>query len=301
MGLTWSKPRNVLSYPPVSGHENAYALVTGGTSGIGRSLAVELCRRGLNVIVHGRDPKRLDALIDDLREQYPSREIRGLVLDATTAFTTSGETSQDAWDALASITNLNLQVLVNNVGIGHNPTKDFITFTEQTPGQITQLIQVNISFMTFLTHALLPTLQKNATPGDPSFVVNSGSLAELGLPWVSVYSGTKAYITGFSKALDTELKGEGQYVEVISALIGDTDSDGHKVGTSLFTPSSNDMASLILNSAAGGGTVTRVPYWGHLIQLWLCKLQPYELLQKGMIYNVAGLRERNGLAVKKQA
>ncbi|EEU43576.1 uncharacterized protein NECHADRAFT_82502 [Fusarium vanettenii 77-13-4] len=301
MGLAGSKPRNVLSHPPTAGHDKAYALVTGATSGIGRSLAVELCRRGLNVIVHGRDPVRLDALIKDLREQYPSRDIRGLVLDAATAFTASGETGQEAWNALFSITDLNLKILVNNVGIGHNPTKDFITFTEQTPAQITQLIQVNISFMTFLTYALLPTLQRNATTNSPSFVMNSGSLAELGLPWVSVYSGTKGYITAFSKALDTELKGEGKHVEVISALIGDTDSDGHKVGTSLFTPSSDNMASMILDSAAGTGAVARVPYWGHLIQLWLCKLQPYRLLQKGMIYNVTGLREKNGLVAKKQA
>lgn len=97
------------------------------------------------------------------------------------------------------------------------------------------------------------------------------------------------------------MKGEGKHVEVISALIGDTDSDGHKVGASLFTPASDDMANMILNSAAGTGTVARVPYWGHLVQLWLCKLQPYRLLQKGMIYNVTEPREKNGLVLKKQA
>ncbi|KAJ3548131.1 hypothetical protein NM208_g1165 [Fusarium decemcellulare] len=301
MGLSLSKPHNVLSEPKKPGQEKPYALVTGVTSGIGRDLANELCQRGLNVIAHGRDPERLDLVAKALREKHPSCDIKTLVLDASTAFTASGEAREEAWATLAEINHLNIKVLVNNVGIGHNPSKDFITFTEQTPTQITQLIHVNILFMTFLTHTMLPTLQKNSAPGDPSFVINSGSLAELGLPWVSVYSGTKAYITGFSKALDTELKGEGHHVEVISSLIGDTDSDGHKVGTSLFTPSSEDMARMIIDSAARTETVVTVPYWGHLIQLWLCKIQPYRLLQKGMIYNVTELREKNGLAIKKQS
>lgn len=154
-----------------------------------------------------------------------------------------------------------VKLLVNNVGIGHNPTTDyFITFTDQTPAQIPRLIQANISFMTLLTHALLPTLQRAATKDSLSFVINSGSLAELGLPWVSVHSGAKAHITGFSKALNSELKGEKQHVEVVSCLIGDTDSDGHRVGTSLFTPSSEDMARIIIDSASGGGGIARVPY-----------------------------------------
>ena len=299
MGLTSSKPQTVLSGQQGSRAEKAYALVTGATSGIGRDLADELCSRGLNIVIHGRDSVRLDAVTEQLRQLYPSCEIRSFVLDAATAFEASGDATEEAQKSIDSISNLNLRVLVNNVGIGHNPTKDFIAFTEQTPAQIAQLLHVNISFMTFITHALLPTLQKNATPSDPSFIINSGSLAEQGLPWMSVYSGTKAYITGFSKALDTELRGERQPVQVISALIGDTDSDGHKVGTSLFTPSSKDMAKMIVNSAAGSGAVVRTPYLGHLIQLWLCKVQPYRLLQTGMIYNISGLREKNGLATKK--
>ncbi|KAF4983041.1 hypothetical protein FZEAL_1441 [Fusarium zealandicum] len=256
MGLTLSSPRNVLS-PGSPSPQNAYALITGATSGIGRDLADDLCQRGLNVIIHGRDDAKVERVVQQLRDQHPSCEVKGLVLDAATAFSASGEPKEATWNALAWVKDVNLKVLVNNVGVGHDPTKDFVVFTDQTPA--------------------------SANSSDPSFIINSGSLAEQGLPWISVYSGTKAYIMGFSKGLDTELKGEGQHVEVISALIGDTDSDGHKVGTSLFTPSSKAMAGMILDSAAGAGSV------------------PYRLLQKGMIYNVAGLREKNGPVRKKQA
>lgn len=300
MGLTSSKPQNILSGPRGPAHRDAYALVTGATSGIGRDLAHELCSRGLNIIVHGRDSTRLQVLVKELRAQHPACDVKGFVLDAATAFNASGEATNEAREAIASVSGLKIKVLVNNVGMGHNPAKDFIAFTEQTPALVATIIQVNISFMTFLTHALLPGMQEHATAADPSFIINAGSLADLGLPWVSVYSGAKAYIGGFSKGLDSELKGEGQHVEVISALIGDTDSDGHKVGTSLFTPASKDMARMIIDSAAGSGPVVRAPYWGHRFQIWLCSIQPYRLLQKGMIYNVAGLREKNGLVTKKQ-
>lgn len=300
MGLSSSKQNNVLSRQGQA--YQGYALVTGSTSGIGRDLAHEVCKRGLSVIVHGRDPERLDLLAQELRRQYPGCDVRALVLDAASAFdATSGEMTEAARSSILAVAStVNLKLLINNVGIGHNPAKDFIGFAAQTPAQIMQLIHVNITFMTLLTHLLLPTLQMNAKEDDPGFVVNSGSLAELGLPWIAVYSGAKAYVTGFSKALDSELRGDGKHVHVIAALIGDTDSDGHKVGESLFTPSSGRMARMILDSAAGAGAVVRVPYWGHWVQLWLCRIQPYRLLQAGMIMNVTGLRDKNGLVSKKQ-
>lgn len=290
MGLMSSKPTSVLQ--SASAHPNSYAIVTGATSGIGRDIANELCRRGFHLVIHGRNPDKVEALKAELGGKYPDRDIQGLIIDAAAA-------ADSAFDAVSTITHLNIKLLVNNVGCGHNPVTDFITFTQQSRAQIARLIHVNVSFMTFFTHALLPTLQKSASKESPSFVINCGSLSELGLPWVSVYSGAKAYVSAFSKALDSELKGEDQHVNVISALIGDTDSDGHKVGTSLFTPSSERMACMIIDAAASrSGPVVRVPYLGHWFQMWLCKLQPYRLLQMGMIYNVKGLREKNGLATK---
>jgi 17beta-estradiol 17-dehydrogenase / very-long-chain 3-oxoacyl-CoA reductase len=173
-------------------------------------------------------------------------------------------------------------VLINNVGFGHKPAKDFSPFTSQSRDEI---LDVNIRFTTHLTHFFSPILGANSTPTKPCLILIAGSLAQIGLPWVPVYSATKSYITTFSRALDTELKGEGVNLDVVASVIGDTDTPGHRVGTSLFTPSSAMMAKSILDDA-GRGDVVDVPYLAHILQHLLCDIQPFWLLQKGLIANL---------------
>lgn len=283
MGVFHSTPHNALAVPQKEReHEHSsnapWAMVTGATTGIGRDIAHELGSRGLNLVVHGRNGTALDQLAADIRIKH-GVQVKILILDASTAF--NPESHDETIEKLAEIESLNLKVLVNNVGTGHDPN-EFKTFSKQTIQEINTIINVNTTFMTHLTHALLPTLKERGSPSDFGFVINAGSLADIGLPYASVYAGTKGYLRSFSQALDTELNAEGAHVRVVASIIGDTDSDGHRVGVNLFTPSSADMARMIVQSAATsiGGPV--VPYGLHKIQVWACILQPYSLLRMGM-------------------
>jgi 17beta-estradiol 17-dehydrogenase / very-long-chain 3-oxoacyl-CoA reductase len=57
-------------------HSNAYALITGSSDGIGFGFAHELLlSRGFNVILHGRNEKKLAGIKSDLIKQYPSRDV----------------------------------------------------------------------------------------------------------------------------------------------------------------------------------------------------------------------------------
>lgn len=76
-------------------------------------------------------------------------------------------------------------------------------------------------------------------------MVNVGSPLEIGIPWVTVYTASKSYITTLSRALDTELKGEGWPVNVKCMIPGDVDSPNHRVGVNLFTPTSDEMGRYI--------------------------------------------------------
>lgn len=285
MGLFSSAPANVLAAPRGEGRDasNApWAIVTGATSGIGRDIAHELCSRGFNVVVHGRDSKRLEELAEALRAEH-GVQTKTLLLDASTAFdaTSDAATRQTLAELLAGLKNL--RVLINNVGTGHEPS-GFKLFEQQSAADITALLNVNLVFTTHLTHALLPALRATATlaAGDLSFVVNAGSLADVGLPYAAVYSGAKAYVRALSRALDTELHADGAGVRVVAAVIGDTDSDGHRVGTGAFTPSSRDMARMMVDGAAGSAGGVFWPYWPHKVQEGLCAAQPYWMLRAGM-------------------
>ncbi|KAK8066474.1 hypothetical protein PG997_013221 [Apiospora hydei] len=259
MGIFPSTPSNVLAQPR-STTGAAWAVLTGATTGIGRDVAHELCGRGFN-LVHGVQSRIL----------HPDAR------------------------AIADLESLNVRVLVNNVGTGHAP-EGFKPFDQQTAQDVSTVLNVNVAFMTHLTHALLPALKTSAAAGgakDPSFVINAGSLADMGLPYAAVYAGTKGYLRAFSLALDTELHAEGAHVHVVASIIGDTDSDGHRVGVNLFTPSSRDMARMVVQSAAAstGGAV--LPYWLHSLQEWLCALQPYWMLRTGMGIHMKALVEKH--------
>ncbi|KAK8046683.1 3-ketoacyl-CoA reductase [Apiospora saccharicola] len=295
MGIFSSTPSNVLVQPR-NGRDSssaAWAILTGATTGIGRDIAHELCGRGFNLVIHGRSESRLDELAKTLRAEH-GVEVKTLLLDASTAFNADSFAATRA--AIAELESLDIRVLVNNVGTGHAP-EGFKPFDQQTAQDISTVLNVNATFMTHLTHALLPVLKKGAGgPKDPSFVINAGSLADMGLPYATVYAGTKGYMRAFSLALDTELHAEGFHVHVVASIIGDTDSDGHRVGVNLFTPSSRDMARMVVQSAAAskGGAV--LPYRLHSVQEWMCTLQPYWMLKAGMGIHMKALVEKHSKA-----
>jgi short-subunit dehydrogenase len=83
----FSTRSNILDSPRsgTNSTTRAWALVTGATSGIGRDITQELCIRGFNVIVHGRNASRLDELCELLRVDY-GVGAEPLLLDAATAF-----------------------------------------------------------------------------------------------------------------------------------------------------------------------------------------------------------------------
>lgn len=136
-------------------------LVTGATDGIGRATALALARRGATVIVHGRDPAKLDATLGVLRAGAAS----GATLHAVLA----DFASLDAVAALADRVRRDfpgLAVLVNNAGL--------LTDHRQLSADGFELtFAVNHLAPFLLTLRLLDTLRANA----PARVVNVSSTA----------------------------------------------------------------------------------------------------------------------------
>ena len=68
--------------------EKSWALVTGSSDGIGEGIAHELCSRGFNVVLHGRNAEKLSRVQASLLAGYPKVQIRKVIADAE-SFTTS--------------------------------------------------------------------------------------------------------------------------------------------------------------------------------------------------------------------
>jgi 17beta-estradiol 17-dehydrogenase / very-long-chain 3-oxoacyl-CoA reductase len=68
----------------------AWALVTGPTSGIGQSVALELARRGLNLVLVGRDPAKLQDMADTISNTNASVQTKTVVVDLALIATPQG-------------------------------------------------------------------------------------------------------------------------------------------------------------------------------------------------------------------
>ena len=171
--------------------ENRLALVTGASGGIGEQLARALARAGCHLIIVARSGDRLEALADELRARH-GREVQTIAMDLT---------HPDAVEALlAQIEPGALDILVNNAGYA---VLGAITGAE--PGDLANMLDLNVRFPMLLTRALLPHL---AARPHATRILNVGSVAgHQGVPNMAAYAATKAFINHFSEGLAWELRG----------------------------------------------------------------------------------------------
>lgn len=264
------RPSSLLSYRH---KKESWALVTGASDGIGFALAHELCCSGFNVILHGRNPAKLERVKSTLTHAFPSTQIRLIVVDASLPVSASS-----LQRLVAGIKDVHLSILVNNVGGTSAISQTFKTLTDFTHNEVDALLNLNSRFATHLTRALLPLLQRN----QPGLIINVGSAASMGIPYLAVYSGTKGFNMSWGKSLQMELTAEGQNISVMGVVVGNVQSAGNKSDASLFTPTSQVMAKAILDRVGCGKSIV-IPYLPHALQTSPLGWLPEVIVQKLMI------------------
>jgi NADP-dependent 3-hydroxy acid dehydrogenase YdfG len=174
-------------------------LVTGGTTGIGRSAARILAGLGANVFINGRHLEQLEEAIQDTHEMYPGSNIQGIVSDISDpqAIDKTFEAAEQAFGKI--------DVLINNAGLSAEGMK------EGTYEEWHYVLHTNLlSYMAFANKAA------KAMKGRGGHIINIGSMsAEAKNPESTVYVATKSGIRGFSAALGKELNPDGIKVTLI--------------------------------------------------------------------------------------
>jgi short-subunit dehydrogenase len=175
--------------------EGCHALVTGASAGIGREFARQLGGRATTLVLVARRQARLEELRAELLGRHPDLlvEIRPTDLSRAAAV--------EALILWATTQKPEIDLLINNAGLG-----DLGTFATSDPEKVDTMMQVNMVALTRLTRALLPAMieQKRGA------ILNvSSSASFLPIPNFAVYAATKAYVTSFSEALRSELRGTG--------------------------------------------------------------------------------------------
>jgi len=124
--------------------------------------------------------------------------------------------------ALHVVTNdIRLTIRTNNVSDTKALFADSKTFDSTTLTEVNAFFNIHVRFTLLITRLLLLVL---ARAGGNALILSSGSHACVETPYMAAYSGTKACLTAWSKALRVELRAElvTQHVDILTVLIGTT-------------------------------------------------------------------------------
>nr|CAB3467863.1 unnamed protein product [Digitaria exilis] len=128
----------------------SWAVVTGPTSGLGRSMAMELARVGLNLVLVGRDPAKLQDVSDKIARCH-GVQTKTVVFDLS--FVSTPEWAEAMRRLREAIEGLDVGVLVNNAAVAKPGA---MYFHEADVESLVRVVRVNLLALTEVTAAVLP-------------------------------------------------------------------------------------------------------------------------------------------------
>jgi NAD(P)-dependent dehydrogenase (short-subunit alcohol dehydrogenase family) len=191
------------------------ALITGGSRGLGKSMALTLAERGTDVVLTYRSNKaEADAVVDTIRKL--GRRAVALQLDVGKTATFSAFADQLRAALKEQWQRDRFHYLVNNAGIGVHAS-----FAETTEAQFDELVNIHLKGAFFLTQTLLPLI------ADGGRILNiSSGLARFALPGYAAYAAMKGGIEVLTRYLAKELGARRIAVNTLAPGAIETDFGG---------------------------------------------------------------------------
>jgi uncharacterized protein len=241
-----------------------YTLITGASLGIGKSLAYECARRGMNLILVALPGNELTILTETIKRKYAVDAI-SYPVDLTK------DHAPEHIFNWCKENNFQVSALINNAGIGAGGLFENIKLT-----QYMNMLKLNNQALIELTYYFVPELKKNPK----SYILNTSSMEGLiPLPYKTVYTATKNFIFSFSIALREELKPSNVNVSVLCPGPVVTNKDGlmrikaHGARARLITMMPSQVAKIALKKMVAGKGII-VPGYLNLTLTRLIRLVP---------------------------
>ena len=199
-------------------NNSTIALVTGSSRGLGKSTALALAKKGVDVVVtYHSKLEEAQAVVSEIEEigakAVPLQLDTSNVSDIESFVNRFKQTLQDEWQSQQ------FDFLVNNAGIGI-----YAPFAETTEEQFDTLMNIQVKGTFFITQKLLPLIK------DGGRIINiSSGLARFTLPGYAAYASTKGAVEVLTRYMAKEL-GERQItVNVVAPGAIETDFGGGAV------------------------------------------------------------------------
>ncbi len=229
------------------------AIVTGGSRGIGKAVAVQLIQSGADVWIWDADPLPLDGAHCQTVDVTKAHQIKG---------------------ALAAVTadDRRIDIVINNAGY----LGSYRGFEAFDPTEWQRIVGVNLMGVFEVTHQVLP-IMRTARSGR---IVNIGSLAgKEGLPNLAAYSAASAGVIAFTKALSREVSDTDIRVNCVAP---------GPIDTELIRRLGNDVVNDMINASPLRrlGSADEVA----ALVLWLCS--DASSFNTGAVFDMSGGRAR---------
>lgn len=229
------------------------ALVTGGGQGVGRAICLELAREGARVVVNDLFPERAQAVAQEITAA-------GGAALAAPADITQAQQVQAMVETATAHFGAPVQILVNNAGIiperrekgGRTPA-----FVDMPVVDWAKIINLNLYGTLHCCHAVLPGMVAARGGRIINIISEAGRIGEANM---AVYSGAKAAIAGFAKAIARE---HGRHAVTVNCVaLGAVSHEGIKDGPLHVdaTPQNNELLAKMLNAypiSKGTGRLSR--------------------------------------------
>lgn len=189
-------------------NDQHFALVTGGTSGIGYELVKLLAQDGYSLVIVARNENDLSHVAEEMKQRHAIEvvTIAKDLFDPENAFELYNEVRARG---------IEIDILINNAGQGQ-----YGEFVDTDIRKELDIVNLNISSLVVLTKLFL----KDMVARGKGKILNLSSIAsKVPGPWQSVYHGTKAFVQSFTEAIRSEVKDSG--VTVTALLPGATATD----------------------------------------------------------------------------
>lgn len=206
------KPKDLKPSP------EGFAVVTGGSSGIGADIARCLASRGWNIVLVARSKDKMEALIPELKGlgSPVGIDVRTVAMDMSTP-TAAADMHAAVRAELGE--GKRVDILVNNAGFASNG------FFHTMPVERLQMqVNLNVGTSVMLTRLYLNEMVAQGR----GRILQNASIASYGAgPWEAAYHASKAYVRAFSEALAYELADTD--ITVTTLCPGATETDFFKV------------------------------------------------------------------------
>jgi NAD(P)-dependent dehydrogenase (short-subunit alcohol dehydrogenase family) len=185
------------------------ALITGGTSGIGRAAANKLAQLGIHVLVVGRSAERGERTVGEIRAA-------GGQADFISSDLRDASSTRDVAKRAIELGNGHVDILINNAGIfPFGPTN------KTTEEEFDRVYSLNVKAPYFLVAELAPQMARR---GKGAIVNVSTMVADYGVSGMSLYGSSKAAINLLTKSWAAEFGQSGVRVNGVSP--GPTRTEG---------------------------------------------------------------------------